>query len=287
METIQLIQSIATPWLDTLMTWITDLGSEEAYIALMVVTYLAVDARAGRTLGITLMLSFMLNQVAKGWFDTPRPFELDPDIVRTERAAAGALGPGFPSGHAQSSLTFWGLAALLARRRWFTVVAVAIVVLVAFSRLYLGVHVPLDVVGGLALGALAVALAMAFVRAELTPPVWLVLLVGVVAPFGLHLLVPTPESDLLMGALAALVVGPMIVPHRTDGPLWGRIAVAAIGLLLAFTVLVASSQWLPEEVKRDPVGGFLRYFALAASVTIVAPFIGSALGLVPARRARA
>lgn len=287
METIQLIQSIATPWLDTLMTWITDLGSEEAYVALMVVTYLAIDARAGRTIGITLMLSFMLNQIAKGWFDTPRPFELDPGIVRTERAAAGALGPGFPSGHAQSSLTFWGLAALLARRRAFTVLAVAIVVLVAFSRLYLGVHVPLDVVGGLALGALMVALAMAAVRAELTPPAWLVALVGVAGPFALHLLVPTPESDLLMGALAALVVGPMLVPHRTDGPLGGRLVVAAIGLLLAFTVLVGSSQLLPEEIKRDPIGGFLRYFVLGASVTVLAPFVGAAFGLVPARRARA
>jgi len=125
------------------------------------------------------------------------------------------------------------------------------------------------------------------VRAELTPPVWLLLLVGVAVPFALHLLAPTPESDLLMGALAALVVGPMIVPHRTDGPLWGRVAVAAIGLLLAFTVLVASSQLLPEEVKRDPIGGFVRYFVLAASVTIVAPFIGAAFGWVPPRRRRA
>ncbi|MFU8887510.1 MAG: phosphatase PAP2 family protein [Trueperaceae bacterium] len=287
METIQLLQSIATPWLDTVMTWITDLGSEEAYVALLVVTYLAVDARAGRTLGITLMLSFMLNQHAKGWFDTPRPFELDPTLVRTERAAAGALGPGFPSGHAQSSLTFWGLAALLAGRRWFTVLALLIVVLVAFSRLYLGVHVPLDVAGGLALGALMVGLAIVAVRAELTPPAWLLLVGGVVGPFALHLLAPTAESDLLMGALAALVVGPMLVPHRTDGPVWGRIAVAAVGLLLAFTVLVASSQLLPEEIKRDPVGGFLRYFALAAAVTIVAPFIGGAFGWVPPRRRRA
>jgi hypothetical protein len=87
-----------------------------------------------------------------------------------------------------------------------------------------------------------------------------------------------------MGALAALVVGPMLVPHRTDGPLWGRAVVAAIGLLLAFTVLIASSQLLPEEVKRNAVGGFLRYFVLGASVTVVAPFIGAAFGLVPPRR---
>lgn len=287
METIQLVQTIASPWLDTFMTLVTDLGSEEAYVALMVVTYLAIDARAGRALGITLMVSFLLNQYAKGLFDTPRPFELDPSVVRTERAAAGALGPGFPSGHAQSSLTFWGLAAALTRRRWFTVVAVVLIALIAFSRVYLGVHVPLDVVGGLALGGAMVAVAHLVLRAGAVPPTWALLLLGVAAPFALHLLAPTPESDLLMGALAALVVGPMLVPHRTDGPVAGRVAVAAIGLLLAFTVLVGSSQLLPEAVKRDAVGGFVRYFALGASVTILAPWIGAALGLVPPARRRA
>ena len=286
METIYAVQSIASPWLDALMTWITDLGSEEAYVALMVVTYLAVDARAGRAIGIALMLSFMLNQYAKGAFDTPRPFALDPAVARTERALAGALGPGFPSGHAQSTLTFWGLGAVLARRAWFTALAVAVIALVAFSRVYLGLHVPLDVIGGLVLGVLVVTLAVVVLRSEPTWPNWAFAVAGVLGPFGLHLLAPTPESDLLMGALAALVVGPMLVPHRTDGPLWGRAVVALIGLLLAFTVLVASSELLPEDVKRDPVGGFVRYFVLASTATLIAPWIGIAFGLVPTSRRR-
>lgn len=284
MDTIYLVQGIASPWLDTAMTWVTDLASEEAYIAMLVVTYLAIDARAGRAIGITLLLSFMLNQVAKGLFDTPRPFTIDPDVVRTERALAGAGGAGFPSGHAQSSMTFWGLAAALVRRTWFTVLAVVIIALVTFSRLYLGVHVPIDLIGGLLLGGLMVGLALLLMRSGMTPPAWLVLVVGVAGPLALHLVVPTPDSDLLMGTLAALVVGPMVIRHRTDGPLWGRALVAVIGLVLAFTVLVASSQLLPEEIKRDPLAGFARYFVLGASVTIIAPFIGSVFGLVPARR---
>lgn len=285
METVYLVQSIATPWLDTVLTWVTDLGSEEAYVALMVVTYLAVDARAGRAIGIALLASFLLNQYAKGWFATPRPFELDPSVIRTQRAVDGALGPGFPSGHAQSSTTFWGFAAVLAGRAWFWAVAVVLIALVAFSRVYLGVHVPADIVGGLAIGAVVVAVGAAWVRSGFEPPLPLALVLGVALPFGLHLAFPTPESDLLTGAMAALVVGPMLVPHRTDGALLGRVAVALVGLVLAFTVLIASSELLPEAIKRHPVGGYLRYVLLGASATVVAPWIGQTFGWTrPGRR---
>jgi membrane-associated phospholipid phosphatase len=284
METVYLVQSVAAPWLDTLMTWITDLGSEEAYVALMVVTYLAVDARAGRALGIALLVGFQVNQYAKGWFDTPRPFELDPSVIRTQRAVDGALGAGFPSGHAQSATTFWGLAAVLVGRAWFWALAALLVLLVAFSRVYLGVHVPADIVGGLLIGLAVVALAALWVRSGFEPPVALAVLLGVALPFALHVAFPTPESDLLTGALAALTVGPMLVRHRTDGPLLGRIAVALVGLLLAFTVLVASSELLPEAIKRHPVGGYLRYVVLGATATVLAPFVGQAFGLTPAAR---
>lgn len=288
METVYFVQSFAAPWLDTLMTWITDLGSAGAYVALVVVAYLAVDARAGRAIGIALMVSFLVNQYAKGWFDTPRPFELDASVVRTERAVAGARGAGFPSGHAQGAATFWGFAAVLVRRGWFVLVAAVVVVLVSVSRLYLGVHVPADVVGGLAIGLAIVALATLWVRSGFEPPVALSVALGVALPLGLHLAFPTPESDLVTGALAALTVGPMFVRHRTDGPLLGRIAVALVGLLLAFTVLVASSELLPEAIKRNPVGGYLRYFVLGATATVLAPFIGQAFGWTPAaRRTRA
>ena len=286
METVYLVQSFAAPWLDASMTWITDLGSEQAYVALMVVAYLAVDARAGRAIGIALMVSFLVNQYAKGWFDTPRPFELDPSVIRTQRAIDGALGPGVPSGHAQSAITFWGLAATFAQRGWFWALAGVLVALVAFSRVYLGVHVPADVLGGLLIGAVVVVLATLWVRSGFEPPVALAVVLGVALPFGLHLAFPTPESDLLTGALAALVVGPMLVRHRTDGPILGRVAVALVGLLLAFTVLVASSELLPEAIKRHPVGGYLRYVVLGATATVLAPFVGQAFGWTPAARRR-
>ncbi len=286
METVHLVQSVAAPWLDALMTWITDLGSAEAFVAFMVVAYLAVDARAGRALGIAVLVSFQLNQYAKGWFDTPRPFELDASVIRTQRAVDGALGAGFPSGHTQIATTFWGFAAVLARRAWFWVAAVVLIALVAFSRLYLGVHVLADVVGGLLIGVVIVVAATLWMRSGFEPPPALAVALGVAAPLALHLAFPTPESDLVTGALAALTVGPMLVQHRTDGPLLGRIAVVLVGLVLAFTVLVASSELVPEAINRHPVGGYLRYAVLGATATVFAPFIGQAFGWIPTARRR-
>jgi membrane-associated phospholipid phosphatase len=281
MEVVYALQSFASPWLDTVMTIVTDLGSQEAYIALVVLVYLGIDARAGQRLGVLLVMSFFLNQYAKAFFDTPRPFALDPSVVRTERALETAQGAGFPSGHAQSAATFWAYAAVLAGRAWFWLVAVLAIALVATSRLYLGVHVPADVVGGLAIGLTLVLVAALVDRVGVSAAKWLLAILAVVGPLGLHLQFPTPDSDLLAGALTALVIGPMLVRHRTDGRLLGRLLVTLIGLVLAFTVLVASSDLLPEEIKRDPYGGYLRYLALGLSGTLVAPWIGQALGLVP------
>jgi membrane-associated phospholipid phosphatase len=280
-DVVYAIQSIATPTLDSLMTLITDLGSEEAYIVMVIVAYLGVDARFGQKLGIVLVASFFLNQYAKGWFDTPRPFALDADVVRTQRALDGAGGAGFPSGHAQSSATFWLYAATQARRRWFWALAVLLVAVVSFSRLYLGVHVPADIAGGLVIGVALVLLAVALERRRPRLATGTLVAGALVVPFTLHLVAPTPESDLLAGALGALVLGPTLVPHRTDGPVWGRALVALIGVLLAFAVLFATSAYLPEHLKRDPVAGYLRYLTLGLAAFLLAPWLGRVFALVP------
>ena len=78
-------------------------------------------------------------------------------IARTERPPrelrlAVQEGYAFPSGHAQGSTVFWGLLALRLRKRWAYWGAALLISLVSLSRLYLGVHWPIDIAGGLAAG---------------------------------------------------------------------------------------------------------------------------------------
>jgi membrane-associated phospholipid phosphatase len=283
MEVVRALQQFASPGLDQVMLLITNLGSESAYTLLLTVTYLGIDARAGRRIGIYFLASFYLNELLKGAFDTLRPFEIDATVARSDEAVATALGPGFPSGHAQGSTTFWGLAALYAQRWWFLVVAALVVVLVAFSRIYLGLHLPIDVLGGVLIGAAIVTLGAAIDRLDLEPQLWLLLILGVGVPFALHLALPTADSDTILGTLAAFLIGPSLYRHSTDGGIPGRIVVTLIGLAVAFGYILGTSALLPEEVKDHQLWGFLRYLVAGLLAVILVPWFGRATGLTPER----
>ena len=281
MEAIAALQSAASPTLDGLMLLITNLGSEQVYVALLVVAFGGLDAGKGRRLAVYFLAAAFLMELLKLVFDSPRPFELDPGLLRSSAAAETATGTSFPSGHALLAATFWGLAASYVRRGWFYALAGALVVPVALSRGYLGVHFPVDVLAGAAFG-LAFALggrALDGVRWRLARG-WVVGL-GLALPFALHLALPTENSGLFMGALAAFLVFPELVPHRTDGPALGRAVLTVIGLALVFGALLGSSALVPDALRHSPVGSFVRYLLVAAVGALLVPLLGRWLRLVP------
>lgn len=284
MEVIRALQQFASPSLDQLMLLITNLGTEMVYTLLLIVTYLGIDAKAGRRIGIYFLAGFYLNEVLKGLFDTQRPFESDPSIVRSPAAQETALGPGFPSGHAQASTTFWGLAAMYVRRWWFLALAALIVLLVSVSRLYLGLHLPVDVIGGILIGLALISLAAAIDRLALGVPPWLTVLLGLSIPLAIHLLWPTADSNIILGSIAAFIAGPALVGHNTGGPVLGRAVVTLVGVVLAFGYLFGSSAILSDAIKDHALWGFVRYLLLGAIATILVPWIGRAVGLTPERK---
>jgi membrane-associated phospholipid phosphatase len=289
METVHFLQSFASPALDSFFLWITNLGSDRAYIVFLVATYLAVDAKIGQRAGVFVLLGFYLNFQLKGLVDTPRPYVLEPAVGRSAEALATGTGPGFPSSHAQNSLIFWGYLAASLRRPWLWVVAAALVVLLSLSRLYLGLHLPIDVLGGLVIGALLLAL---FVYGEPlwsrlgALPTWLKLALGLAVPFLLVIFLPPPglEPDLILGGLAAFLTAPLLVSHRAEGPLWKRITLAVLGVVLVFAALFASSLLLPDAIKREPAFGFFRYLLIGYAGLVLAPWLGRILSLAPQAR---
>jgi membrane protein DedA with SNARE-associated domain/membrane-associated phospholipid phosphatase len=150
------LHSHATAPLTTFFLVVTAFGSLEAMVFLGVVVA-AVLARGRRwtLLGTWLAAvvgSAVLDWLLKGLFQRPRPHFAHPLVVETSYS--------FPSGHAMESFVAYGMLAyfaVLALRSWEARVAVVcgaalLVVLIGFSRMYLGVHYFSDVIAGYAAG---------------------------------------------------------------------------------------------------------------------------------------
>lgn len=154
------VHQLATPGLTRLMQAFSFLGSVAAVTTLCLVTICASlyfrRARAAALLAITMLGVAALDVALKHAFHRPRP---------TAFFGTSPSSYSFPSGHAFGSLCFYGvLAAILAahvRRRvtkfclWM--IAGLLIGMIGFSRIYLGVHYPSDVIAGYLAGAVWVA----------------------------------------------------------------------------------------------------------------------------------
>ncbi len=122
-------------------------GLEELYVALCVAIYTLVDPLVGALAISSILLAVSSNVALKLALKLPRPPR---QLWRVE-----ARGPGFPSGHSEVCASFWTSVSKGFRSVAIAIIGAAISVIVAVSRVLLGVHYPIDVVGGLALGIAA------------------------------------------------------------------------------------------------------------------------------------
>jgi hypothetical protein len=142
------------------MKVITNLGGAPAYLILLPLVFWCLDEEKGIRLALVVMTSVWINLGLKFLCGQPRPFwpAYDPSVgIITESLN------GFPSGHAQISLVLWMLIASWSGKAWACAAAALMCLTVSFSRVYLGVHFPTDLVGGWILGGLTL---YAYARVE-------------------------------------------------------------------------------------------------------------------------
>lgn len=147
-EGLKWLYQFRTPGSDVFFRFMNYFDRSEFYILLFPLIWYGFSRTWGIRLFFWLMLNSICNFYFKSLFDQPRPFDLDPSL-----GLLAVKHNGFPSGAAQSSLflTAAFIKTWKSSKAW--IIGIAYLGLICFSRVYLGVHFPSDILGGLSLGA--------------------------------------------------------------------------------------------------------------------------------------
>lgn len=127
---------------------VSALAISKALVIIPCLLFWCLDKRAGRYVLFTFSLGTLCNQLIKNTVCCYRPWIRSADVHPAQEAMAEATGYSFPSGHTQGAATLIGSLGWYYRKRWPALLAacVVFVLLAGFSRNYLGVHTPQDVV---------------------------------------------------------------------------------------------------------------------------------------------
>lgn len=266
LEILRAIQSIHCEFLDVFFQAITIMAEQYVMIFVLLAVYWLYDRDFGEYILYSILTSMTFTNGFKNIFKLPRP--IGEEGIRTLHADT-ATGYSFPSGHSQiASAMSWSLAAWL-KKNWINIVAAVFSLLVAFSRLYLGVHYPKDVVVGLVIG-----IGFSYLCLWLYKKIQnrLILYFATSAAMFLFFLVE-PSKDfvkscgILLGFAVAMFIDHKFLHYDIKVRFSVRLLRFALGLVVAGIVYLPMKLLLPDMF----VFAFLRYFILIVMVLGIYP----------------
>ncbi|MDP2857055.1 MAG: phosphatase PAP2 family protein [Bacillota bacterium] len=271
MQIIRFIQSLGNPVLDIFFICVTSLGSDEFLMIVLASMYWSVDKALGYMTAMVLLASTGLNNLIKDIIRAPRPWAPAVRVVYT----GGATGFSFPSGHTQNTATFWGVLCRETRVRWIAASSALVIPLVGLSRMYLGVHWPVDVLGGLFFGGLVILLYPSVIHMGGKLLDGRATAVKAIAPVALSMIFlavdPTIDAAKIAGFVAGFGAGAIVeaavIGFSELGPKRKRIQRFVLGAILVLAVRFGLKALLPDTV----LFTYLRYTAVGLAGSLAAP----------------
>lgn len=284
------LEGIRIPVLNEFMLLITQLGEETAFLVAALVLFWCVNKYFGYYVLSVGFIGTLANQFMKLWFRIPRPWVLDSNFTILEQAREAASGYSFPSGHTQNAVGTFGSIACTVKTKWVRIAAIVVAILVPFSRMYIGVHTPLDVL---------VAAAMAIILLLILKPVVLgntkrnmPILLAVMFVLGISYLCfvefyPFPADidqhnlasglknaytlvGALLGMLVVYIVDEKWIHFTTKAVWWAQLIKVAFGLVLVLAVKSGLKTPL-NMLLGESIGRAVRYFLIVIVAGIVWP----------------
>jgi len=284
------LESIRIPILNEFMLLVTRLGEETAFLVMAMILFWCVSKRMGYYMLSVGFIGTIVNQFMKLQFRIPRPWVLDENFTILEQAREAAAGYSFPSGHTQSAVGTFGTLVYTAKNRWVKYLCLAVAVLVPFSRMYIGVHTPQDVLAAAAIGvALILLLRPIFTeQGEKWMPYLLALMVALAVGFLCYVSFTAFPADIdphnlesgyknaytlfgaLFGLLVVYVVDKKWLNFQVNAVWWAQIVKVVFGLVLVLAVKAGLKTPLNALFGEYP-GRAVRYFLMVVVAGILWP----------------
>ena len=293
---MQFLRNLAewrTPLLDTLMAFFTRFGEETVFMVVALTVFWCVDKYKGYFLLTIGFAGTIINQALKITFCIPRPWELDPTFQIVESARAQAAGFSFPSGHTQNAVGTFGGIALFANKTWVKAACILLALVVAFSRLYLGVHTPLDVVVSLVIATLLIFLCYPLIEKMKHQKKFLssllLLMLVLSAGYLCYALCVRAAADAgggnfdaavkngwcMLGAVVGMQFAAMVderyTRFETKAVWWAQILKVVLGLALTVAVKTLLKAPLTALFGPDSMGDSVRYCAMVLAAGVLWP----------------
>ena len=293
MEFLYLLESIRNPVLDFIFGTVTHIGEETVFLVLAIFFFWCVSKREGYYILTVGLVGTVINQVLKLVFAIPRPWVKDPNFTVVDSAVKEATGYSFPSGHTQNVTGTFGSIGRYSKSTPVRIFTVVVIVLVAFSRMYLGVHTPLDVgVSLLIAAALVLGLHPLFKSEESFRRAFPYIVIGsVVLSLGLLVYVLCVSGDTTLdphnyesglknactltgctvGLILVYFIDTKITDFKTDARWYAQIIKLAVGLGIVLAIKSGLSKPLTLLFGNEYVARCVRYFLIVSFAGAVWP----------------
>lgn len=295
MDILYALEKIRTPFWNGAMSAVTQLGGEVIFIVAAVVVFWCVSKWEGYYLMTIAFCGTVLNQFLKLICRVPRPWVQDPNFTIVESARAEATGYSFPSGHTQNAIGLFGGMARWGGRRWVRLGLTALALVIAFSRMYLGVHTPADVGVSLVLAAaLVLGLYPLMRRAQEKPRYMGYVLAAMLVVSGAFVMfveaygfsADTDAENLasgignawkMLGAVAGMTLAWLLdrryIHFETQAVWWVQVIKVAVGMVLLLAIKSGLKAPLLALLGHEGLAGGVRYFLLVLVAGAVWPLV--------------
>lgn len=287
---LYLLERIRVPVLNEFMLFITQLGEETAFLVAALILFWCVDKYKGYYVLSVGFIGTVANQFMKLWFRVPRPWVIDENFTILEQAREAASGYSFPSGHTQSAVGTFGAIAYTTKQRWIRIAAIAVGVLVPISRMYIGVHTPLDVSVAAAMALVLIICLRPLILGDHKKNMLVILCIMTAMAVGFlcfvqfysfpvdidehNLASGVKNAYTLLGSLLGLIVVYIVdekwIKFSVKAVWWGQVLKVLIGLLLVLAIKSGLKEPL-NMLLGESIGRAARYFLIVLMAGCVWP----------------